>query len=134
MESPMPSQVPEPVVARNRLVDYRLDLLDRILLGFVARGERVEIVRSVESRIETMLADLNEPQPSDEQVLEILSRLGPPEALIPTIATAHAGSPSGGGGWLSDLWGSASPSRRPVLRVVRIACGLAALAFLLLFA
>lgn len=130
----MSSPATEPVVTRNRLVDYRLDLLDRILIGLVARAERVEIVRGVESRIEAMLADLNEPEPSDEQVLQLLSRLDPPEALIPKIAAAQVIPASGPGGLLSDLWGAPSPSRRPVLKVVRIACGLAALAFLLLLA
>src|SRR5262245_9840999 len=133
MESPMSSSDTEPVVTRNRLVDYRLDLLDRLLLGYVERAERVEIVRSVETQIEGMLAGLNVPAPSDEQVLEVLARLDPPEALIPKIGAAQAASTQGAAGWLSEAWGGGtSPFRRPILKAARLACGMAAFSFVLL--
>ena len=47
-------QIPESLQA---LIDSRLDTIDRMLLGRLPRGERLEVVREVESQIFELLQE-----------------------------------------------------------------------------
>jgi hypothetical protein len=65
------------------LIDSRLDTIDRMLLGRLARSERLEIVREVESQIFELLQERGAHEPAREDVLAVLARLDPPEAYLP---------------------------------------------------
>ena len=69
------------------LIDIRLDTIDRMLLGRLPRGERLEIVREVESQIFELLQEQESRAAGDEltreDVLAVLGRLDPPEAYLP---------------------------------------------------
>ncbi len=65
------------------LIDSRLDTIDRMLLGRVGRGERLAIVREVESQIDELLGERETDELSREDVLAVLGRLDPPEAYLP---------------------------------------------------
>ena len=65
------------------LIDSRLDTIERMLLGRVARAERMAIVREVESQIHELLGERETDEPSREDVLAVLARLDPPEAYLP---------------------------------------------------
>jgi hypothetical protein len=67
----------------QNLIDSRLDTIDRMLLGRVARGERMAIVREVESQIYELLSERETDELSREDVLAVLARLDPPEAYLP---------------------------------------------------
>ncbi len=67
----------------QRLIDARLDTIDRMLLGRVPRDERLAIVREVETQIFDLLAEQGGDSPDRETVLTVLSRLDPPEAYLP---------------------------------------------------
>ena len=69
--------------ALQSLIDSRLDTIDRMLLGRVGRGERLAIVREVESQIDELLGEREEGELSREDVLAVLGRLDPPEAYLP---------------------------------------------------
>ena len=69
--------------ALQSLIDSRLDTIDRMLLGRVGRGERLAIVREVESQIDELLGEREEDELSREDVLAVLGRLDPPEAYLP---------------------------------------------------
>jgi hypothetical protein len=74
-------QVPELL---QSLIDSRLDTIDRMLLGRLPRGERLEIVREVESQIFELLRErTGGTELSREDVLDALRRLDPPEAYLP---------------------------------------------------
>src|SRR3954451_22516486 len=73
-------QVPESLQA---LIDSRLDTIDRMLLGRVPRGERLEIVREVESQIfEHLQERAGGGELLRDDVLDALRRLDPPEAYM----------------------------------------------------
>jgi hypothetical protein len=76
------------------LIDSRLDTIDRMLLGRVARAERVAIVREVESQIHELLGERETDEPSREDVLAVLARLDPPEAYLPEEGGATDSPPS----------------------------------------
>jgi|GEM_PF-1745823 len=65
------------------LVETRLDILDRILVGRVSRGDRMSILGEVESQIEELVAQKDAATLSRADLLEILGRIDPPEAYIP---------------------------------------------------
>ena len=65
------------------LIDSRLDTNDRMLLGRLPRGERLEVVREVESQIFELLQERCSDEPTREDVLAVLARLDPPEAYLP---------------------------------------------------
>jgi hypothetical protein len=67
----------------RRLVDARLDTIDRMLLGRVNRQDRLAIVREVESQIHDLLQDRDPGSLDREDVLAVLTRLDPPEAYLP---------------------------------------------------
>src|SRR4051794_41941944 len=94
------------------LIDSRLDTIDRMLLGRLPRGERLEVVREVESQVFELLQERNADEPTREDVLAVLARLDPPEAYLPeggaggsadepgvrAAAGPRGGAPSPGGG------------------------------------
>jgi hypothetical protein len=78
----MAMTVPRVPQALQRLIDSRLDTIDRMLLGRLPRGERLEIVREVESQIFELLAKRSGDEPTRDDVLTVLARLDPPEAYL----------------------------------------------------
>jgi hypothetical protein len=76
------------------LIDSRLETIERMLLGRVARAERVSIVREVESQIHELLGERETDEPSREDVLAVLARLDPPEAYLPEEGSAVNSPPS----------------------------------------
>ncbi|MFN0054524.1 MAG: hypothetical protein ACKV0T_20300 [Planctomycetales bacterium] len=108
------------------LVDQRLDLLDRLLIGLVPRRDRLEMVRRSEERIQELLADLKTPEPTQEQVLEALARLEPPEALMTHPAVTKCDQlASPDVVWIATMFGS-QPLKRPISRSAKTAFGLSA--------
>jgi hypothetical protein len=81
--------------ALRSLIDARLDTIERMLLGRVARPDRLAIVRDVEGQIHEMLAGrcAGESAPDRDDVLAVLADLDPPEAYLPEegegISTGH---------------------------------------------
>jgi hypothetical protein len=67
----------------QKLIDARLDTIDRMLLGRVNRHDRLAIVREVESQIHDLLQDRDPGSLDREDVLAVLARLDPPEAYLP---------------------------------------------------
>ena len=65
------------------LIDARLDTIDRMLLGWTPRQERLSIVREVESQIFELLHERDPEELSREDVLAVLARIDPPEAYLP---------------------------------------------------
>ena len=65
------------------LVDTRLDTIDRMLMGHVARQDRLEIVREVEAQVFELLPYREAETITREDVLAVLARLDPPEAYLP---------------------------------------------------
>ena len=65
------------------LVDCRLDTIDRMLMGRVARQDRVSIVREVEAQVFELLLERDTEDLTREDVLAVLGRLDPPEAYLP---------------------------------------------------
>jgi hypothetical protein len=68
--------------ALQSLIDSRLDTIDRMLLGRMGRGERLAIVREVESQIDELLGERETDELSREDVLAVLGQLDPPEAYL----------------------------------------------------
>ena len=65
----------------QRLLDARLDNIDRALLGSdLSRVERRQIVSSVEDQIHEMIDRLGREEPTREEILHILASIDPPEA------------------------------------------------------
>lgn len=69
--------------AARLLIDCRLDTIDRMLLGRMSRQDRLAIVREVEIQIQELLDQRGRDEITREDVLEVLSRLDPPEAFLP---------------------------------------------------
>jgi hypothetical protein len=67
----------------QRLVDARLDTIDRMLLGRLPRADRLAVVRDVEGQIFDLLGQRPGHELDREDVLTVLARLDPPEAYIP---------------------------------------------------
>ena len=65
------------------LVDARLDTIERMLLGRVPRGDRLAILRDVETQIIEQLQEREADELTREEVLEVLRNLDPPEAFLP---------------------------------------------------
>src|SRR4051812_37924107 len=81
-------RVPESL---QTLIDSRLDTIDRMLLGRLPRGERLEVVREVESQVfEHLQERAGGEELSREDVLDALRRLDPPEAYLPEEFGAEA--------------------------------------------
>jgi hypothetical protein len=68
--------------ALQSLIESRLDTIDRMLLARVGRGERLAIVREVESQIDELLGERETDELSREDVLAVLGQLDPPEAYL----------------------------------------------------
>lgn len=115
----------------QELVDCRLDTLDRLLMGRVARADRLAIVQDVEAQLHQMLRERAVGEPTRDDVLAVLAQLDPPEAYLP---------PRDGAG---DPWAAHAarvlalqgpPSARPRRGMARLAgiLGIVALAVLLM--
>jgi hypothetical protein len=67
----------------RKLIDARLDAIDRILIGAqIAWSERRSIVGEVETQIFELLARRSQ-MPTHEDVLAVVDSLDPPESYIP---------------------------------------------------
>jgi hypothetical protein len=67
----------------QRLIDARLDTIDRMLLGRLPRAERLAVVREVEGQIYELLGERPGNELDREDVLAVLAQLDPPEAYVP---------------------------------------------------
>ncbi|MGL4554255.1 MAG: hypothetical protein ACRC33_24080, partial [Gemmataceae bacterium] len=67
----------------QRLIDARLDTIDRMLLGRLPRADRLAVVRDVEGQVYELLAERPGHELDREDVLTVLAKLDPPEAYIP---------------------------------------------------
>jgi hypothetical protein len=67
----------------QKLVDARLDTIDRMLLGRLPRADRLSVTRDVEAQIFDLLGERPGNELDREDVLTVLARLDPPEAYIP---------------------------------------------------
>jgi hypothetical protein len=67
----------------QRLIDARLDTIDRMLLGRLPRADRLAVTREVESQIYELLGERLGNELDREDVLVVLAKLDPPEAYIP---------------------------------------------------
>ncbi len=66
----------------QKLIDARLDTIDRMLMGRVSRTDRQAIIKEVESQIEELLAEKEKDALGSEEILDVLARLDPPEAYL----------------------------------------------------
>ncbi len=66
----------------QKLIDARLDTIDRMLMGRVPRTDRQAIIKEVESQIEELLSEKESDALGPEEILELLARLDPPEAYL----------------------------------------------------
>jgi hypothetical protein len=67
----------------QRLIDARLDTIDRMLLGRLPRADRLAVVREVEGQVYELLGERPGHELDREDVLAVLARLDPPEAYLP---------------------------------------------------
>lgn len=67
----------------QRLIDARLDTIDRMLLGRLPRADRLAVAREVEGQVYELLGEHPGHELDREDVLAVLARLDPPEAYIP---------------------------------------------------
>jgi len=67
----------------QRLIDARLDTIDRMLLGRLPRADRLAITREVEGQVYEQLGERSGDELDREAVLAVLAQLDPPEAYIP---------------------------------------------------
>lgn len=67
----------------QKLIDARLDTIDRMLLGRLPRADRLSVVRDVEGQIFDLLGERPGHELDREDVLTVLTQLDPPEAYIP---------------------------------------------------
>lgn len=124
----------ESAVGRHPLIECRLDLLDRLLVGVVPRSARLAAVAQAEACLAGKLAELGTDAPTDAQVLQILSQVDPPEttlALTHARCTADGTLNVAGVGQMATEW--FAPRGRPVSRKAITACvlGVAALGLML---
>ena len=67
----------------QKMIDYRLDSLDRILISSgMNRAERMDVVQSVEDQIHELVDRRSEGEPTREDVVQVLGELDPPEAYV----------------------------------------------------
>lgn len=73
-------RLPRPL---QKVVDARLDTIDRMLLGRLPRADRLAVARDVEAQIFDLLGERPGHELDREDVLTVLSQLDPPEAYLP---------------------------------------------------
>jgi hypothetical protein len=76
----------------QRLIDARLDTIDRMLIGRLPRADRLSITRDVELQVHELLQERDTEELTREDVIAVLSQLDPPEAYIPEGVTEAGGS------------------------------------------
>jgi hypothetical protein len=81
------------VESLQTLIDSRLDTIDRMLLGRLARQDRLAIVHEVEAQIHDLLGERDNRDLSRDDVLAVLARLDPPEAYLPDEAAGETVRP-----------------------------------------
>ena len=74
------------VDSAQALIDARLDMIERMLMGQMSRGDRLAIVREVEAQIHDLLAERRPDETDRSAVIAALARLDPPEAYLPDEA------------------------------------------------
>lgn len=120
------------VTGGQSLLDCRLDLLDKMLVGVLPRGRRLEFVRGIELRILQQLSALTTGEPTEEQMLAALSQCEPLETVLAT-ALSTARSPA-----IPQAEAAAAlnllVTPRPQLKIARIAGFLGVASLLLLLA
>jgi hypothetical protein len=111
------------------LIDSRLETIERMLLGRMARSERIAIVREVESQIHELLCECEVDEPSRDDILSVLARLDPPEAYLQVDGPTESPTLKVRG----PIRGSAQSTHRGNSRVARASSilGIAALTVLL---
>jgi hypothetical protein len=67
----------------QRLIDARLDTIDRMLLGRLPRADRLAVAREVEGQVYELLGERPGHELCREDVLAVLAQLDPPEAYVP---------------------------------------------------
>src|SRR5262245_2628824 len=67
----------------QRLIDARLDTIDRMLLGRLPRADRLAVAREVEAQVHELLGERHGHELDREDVLAVLAQLDPPEAYLP---------------------------------------------------
>jgi hypothetical protein len=67
----------------QRLIDARLDTIDRMLLGRLPRADRLAVAREVEGQVYELLGERPGHELDREDVLTVLAQLDPPEAYLP---------------------------------------------------
>lgn len=67
----------------QRLIDARLDTIDRMLLGRLPRADRLAVAREVEGQVYDLLGERPGHELDREDVLAVLAQLDPPEAYLP---------------------------------------------------
>ncbi|MCY2964398.1 MAG: hypothetical protein NT069_12305 [Planctomycetota bacterium] len=120
---------------RHPLVDCRLDLLDRLLVGAVPRAERMATVARVEARIQELVAALPTSDPTDDEMLQVLSQTDSPEAVLSAARASHVSSGNGySPGVCAVELSNGSSATRPTSKPALVSCGLAGVALLLMIA
>jgi hypothetical protein len=68
--------------SQQALIDARLDTIERMLHGRVPRADRTAILHEVESQILELLAGRDPQLITNEDIIDVLRRLDPPEAYL----------------------------------------------------
>lgn len=74
----------------QRLIDARLDTIDRMLLGRLPRADRLAVAREVEGQLHDLLGERPANELAREDVLGALAQLDPPEAYLPEEGSYEA--------------------------------------------
>lgn len=100
------------------LLEYRLELLERMLSGVLPRVQRQSVVQAAEREMRERLARLPPGEPTDAQVLDILRQCDPPEAGLASLLTDRQAIATGPGstGWVLMLEALTVRRARPRLR------------------
>ena len=79
----------------QKMIDYRLDTLDRLLISSgMSRAERMDVVQSVEDQIHEMVDRRSHGEPSREDIMRVLGELDPPEAYVSDWSSLGAHEPN----------------------------------------
>jgi hypothetical protein len=92
----------EPSVEFRKLIDERLDEIDRALvLAEISWSERRSIVGEVETQVFELLARRGE-SPTKDELVEVLNSLDPPESFLPEGASTPVATPSARSNWVEQ--------------------------------
>ncbi|WP_406698432.1 hypothetical protein V5E97_06140 [Singulisphaera sp. Ch08] len=122
-------RLPRPL---QKLVDARLDTIDRMLLGRLPRADRLAVTRDVEGQIFDLLGERPGFELDREDVLTVLTQLDPPEAYIPEEGGYEAAAVLMPSSAVALTRRSATPAVTPVERKRATAIGIIGLVILVL--